>query len=459
MAFWLRTTFGWGLALAQLALAATDRAAVAADPVAPGFRRLDGRHLTLITDLPASVDVDELPQVFDAAFPQWCEYFALDAQQHADWHATGYLMQSKERFQQAGYWRADLPPFPNGYSTGKEFWLHNQTSPYYRRHLLLHEGVHSFMYQLIGTVGPSWYIEGIAELLATHRWHDGQLTVNYFPASAAEVPGLARIELVQGDVKQHKCLSLADVLAYDNRAHQQVQAYAWSWALAALLDGSDHYRARFRQSSAAVREGKFAVRFRQLFDDDWSRLDDDWQALIANLEYGYDFSRMASEFADGQPLPAAGTKATVAADRGWQSSGVHVEAGQRYRLAASGRYQIGQKPSTWWCEPAGVTIRYHHGQPLGMLLAAIRPDGPQPNVGCGSEAGCWAQPIAVGLAAVLAPQRSGTLYLRINEPASELADNAGTLSVAIDEVAPGGEARPAKGQAKPKRGARDAQPR
>src|ERR1700722_17669430 len=177
MPFWLRTLLFFAVAWTMSALAVPQCCACAAEPLAAGFRQLEGKHLTLITDVPASPEVDELPQAFDAAFPQWCEYFSLDAKQHADWHVTGYLMQAKEHFQQAGYWRPDLPAFPNGYSQGKEFWLHNQTSPYYRRHLLLHEGVHSFMYTLIGTVGPPWYMEGIAELLATHRWQDGRIQV------------------------------------------------------------------------------------------------------------------------------------------------------------------------------------------------------------------------------------------------------------------------------------------
>ncbi len=417
----------------------------AAEPAA-GFRKIEGQHLTLITDLAPSPDVDELPRVLDAAFGQWCEYLSLDAARHADWHATGYLMQSKQRFQQAGYWRDDLPPFPNGFSTGKEFWLHNQTSPYYRRHLLLHEGVHSFMYQLIGTAGPPWYMEGIAELLATHRWQDGQLTVGYFPHDSAEVPGLGRIQLIQADVAAGKGLSVSQVLAYDSRAHMQVQPYAWSWALAAFLDGHPRYHDRFRQAADFVRQGKFEARFRELFAADWPQLCDEWQVFAANLDYGYDFAHMAIDFRPGKPLPAGGAEAVVAADRGWQSSGVRVEAGKQYRLRASGRYRIGEKPSTWWCEPGGVTIRYNQGRPLGMLLAAIHADRARQTADAGSDLSSLSQPAGVGLATLLAPAQSGTLYFRVNEPAGELADNLGQLTVEIGEWDSASEDRPAKPQ-------------
>ena len=41
-----------------------------------GIRRLTGKHLTLYTDLPTQREVDELPEVFDRAVPQWCEAVA-----------------------------------------------------------------------------------------------------------------------------------------------------------------------------------------------------------------------------------------------------------------------------------------------------------------------------------------------------------------------------------------------
>ena len=157
-------------------------------------------------------DLDDLPKTFDAAFPLWCRYFGLDAGKLADWHVTGYLMKSRERFERAGYWQADLPPFSNGFSAGQKFWLYDQASPYYRRHLLLHEGVHSFMYLLLGQGGPTRYMEGMAELLATHHWQDGQLQVGYFPASSGEVQQLGRIEIIQNAVAAGHRRGLDDVL-------------------------------------------------------------------------------------------------------------------------------------------------------------------------------------------------------------------------------------------------------
>ena len=58
-----------------------------------------------------------------------------------------------------------------------------------------------------------------------------------FPARAAEVPKLGRIEIVQNDFANHRALKLGEVLAYDLHAHLKEEPYGWSWAAVAFLDG------------------------------------------------------------------------------------------------------------------------------------------------------------------------------------------------------------------------------
>ncbi len=342
----------------------------------PGFRQLEGRHLTLITDVGPKEDLDELPKAFDAAFPLWCRYFGLDPAKLADWHVTGYLMKSREHFEQAGYWQEGLPPFLNGFSAGQKFWLYDQKSSYYRRHLLLHEGVHSFMYLLVGQ-GPPGYMEGMAELLATHHWQNGQLEVGYFPAAAAEVQQLGRIEIIQNALSAGHRRSLHDVLTMRGLTVIDNDIYGWSWGLAAFLDGHPRYRERFRTLHRFLRSADFETEFRRLYAADWDQLNADWQAFVSTVDYGYDFDRMAIDFRPGRPLVAAEGRATIDVEHGWQSSRLRLEAGKTYELSASGRYQLAREPAVWWCEPGGVTIRYYHGQPLGILLGVVDADPPQ----------------------------------------------------------------------------------
>ena len=95
-----------------------------------------------------------------------------------------------------------------------------------------------------------------------------------------------------------------------------------------------------------------------------------WQLFLLQLEYGYDLEREAIVYEPPGTALADSREMRVRADRGWQSAGVRVEAGQTYVLEAAGRYQVAHEPQVWWCEPGGVTIRYYRGRPLGMLLAA-----------------------------------------------------------------------------------------
>jgi hypothetical protein len=164
----------------------------------------------------------------------------------------------------------------------------------------------------------------------------------------------------------------------------------------------------------------------EVFKNDWEQLSEEWQVFIAGLEYGYDVSRTTIDFTPGSPLPEKGGDVVVAADRGWQNSGILLQAGVKYQLKASGRYQVANKPKIWWCEPGGVSIRYYQGRPLGVLLAAVRPDNPDEK-----RQSVFLMPITVGLGTTIVPEQSGTLFLKINDSAAELDDNAGELRVVI----------------------------
>jgi hypothetical protein len=337
-------------------------------------------------------------------------------------------MGDKQKFQNVGLMPADLPPFLHGYYRSGRVWLYEQPSDYYRRHLLLHEGTHAFTDAALGGCGPPWYLEGIAELLATHSWIDGKLKLNVFPTRREDVPLWGRIKVVRDAIDAGQPRTLYDVLDYGATAHRQAEPYAWCWALAAFLDGHPRYHERFQKLPTLVRDANFNQKVRELFGDDWQQLVDEWQVFAANLEYAYDFDRAAIEFKVGQPLPAAGATVTIAADRGWQSSGYQLEAGKSYRITATGRFQLAKKPRPWISEPNGVSIRYSQGKPLGILLGAVYSPSKDPKARV-----ALAIPLTIGLGAALKPDHSGTLYLRVNDSLAELADNAGKVDVRIVE--------------------------
>lgn len=421
-----------------------------------GIRKLESRHLVLYTDLPASEAIDALPQVFDQAVPLWAAYFGVSQKQTANWRVRAFLVGDREKFAALDL----LPPdvaLLHGYSIGSDLWVSEQGSDYYRRHLMLHEGTHAFMNQFLGGCGPGWYMEGVAELLGTHRVGAGSrpaaqvprqgagkeeldLQLGIMPRSREEVSMLGRIKLVQDALAADGALTLPAVMEIDNRKQLGNDAYAWCWAAAKFLDAHPRYRGRFRKLQRQVRNDEFNEVARREFGRDWEKLKAEWLAFVTTLEHGYDFERMAIDFRPGTPLRGQPRTATIAADRGWQSSGVLLEAGKTYRVSASGRYQIAIEDvngvqTPWPSEAGGVTIEYHAGHPLGMLLGAIVEGGGGKSEGGGQATanGGFARPFEIGLGTTITPKRSGTLYLRVNDSAARLGDNRGALTIRVED--------------------------
>lgn len=414
-------------------LANVDEQKVAAE----GIRRLAGKRLVLYTDLPARREIDELPELFDQAYPAWCKFFGVEPAQPDRWQAVGCLIADKARFERAGLLPNALPKFANGYSVGRCLWLFDQTSPYYRRHLLLHEGAHAFMDTVLESGGPPWYVEGLAELLGTHRWQEGKLALGVVPKNSDETPRLGRIEMIQKAFAAGKALDLGQVLAFGPQAHLEVEPYAWCWAAATLLDRSPDTHDRFRAMARSASPKDVPKTLAAVDPGGALQLAERWQVFMADLDYGYDFNRNQADLrpSNAPPLAAPAT-AILQADRGWQNTGLHLQGGRHYRIAARGRFQVateadplaaGGPPAIWWSEAGGVTLRYHRGRPLGELLAAIRPNDFDP----AQELTPLAHPQPVGLGGEFTPPRSGTLFLKINDAPGELADNAGSLEVEV----------------------------
>lgn len=398
------------------------------------LRIVDGQHLRLVTDLPSSPAIDELPRVVDAAIDQWAEYFEVPSEELADWKVQAYLIGKREPFDVLGLMPKGHDEFPHGLSMGYEVWLHEQPSDYYRRHLLLHEVTHSFMSTLLGGCGPGWYMEGIAEMFGTHDWDaaTGKLQLAAMPANRETVPMWGRIKALRDAYADDRALNVPAVMQIDNREILADASYAWVWALAKWLDAHPRYRDRFRKLKDQVLSDGFNDLLRKAYADDWNDLQLEWQQFIATIDYGYDIERAALVFAAEKALPSSGDEISVAVDRGWQSTGYRVEAGRPYELTATGRYVIGREPdgTPWPCEANGITLDYHAGRPLGILLAAIDPGGDSTD-----RAQAYVEPIVVGSRTKFTAQHDGTLWLRVNDSPAQLAENDGEVRV---RVAPGG---------------------
>lgn len=383
-----------------------------------GIRAVETEHATLVTDSAASPAIDALPRLIDLAVPLWAARFG-DATP-VDWRLRVYLIEDEVKFRSLGLWPEKSPDFPHGLSLGHEVWLRQQTSDYYRRHLLLHEGTHSYMSTRLGSCGPGWYMEGMAELCGTHswdgRWGEQSLRLAVMPSSKETAPDWGRVRLVRDAVAAGRRLSIDAVRKIDNRVVLEAESYAWVWALCHFLDHHPAYRERFGLLPGSVTSDDFDRRLRRLYSEDRDRRDQEWRLFLETLCYGHDLQREAIQWTVS-PGPIA-----VDADRGWQSTGRRVEAGQTYRIEAEGRFTIGAEPdgTPWPCEANGITLAYHAGRPLGELLATVD-----------AGAGAFAEWTPIGVGANYTPPATGTLFLRLNDSPASLAENTGSVRVAV----------------------------
>jgi hypothetical protein len=400
----------------------------AESPPPSGIRQVVGRHLTLMTDLPADSDIDQLPRVFDAAVEQWCEYFRVPRERAQSWKMVGYLIQDRDRFLAAGLIPNDLPRFLNGYQRGDRFWFHEQPSAFYRRHLMLHEGTHGFMNKFLGGCGPPWYMEGMAEYLATHEWDGGTLTMATMPRHKDNVPHWGRIRIIREEFAAGRGLSFVEIMRFSPTAHLRVEPYAWCWAIALFLDRHPDYQKAFREIrlKAADDSLEFSRTFLRRLGKPLPEIELRWQDFIRQLDYGYDVPRALLRFATTRSLDPRGTELTMQADQGWQSSGITVDPGRTYELTASGRFQVHDVPRPWLSEPQGVTLRYIEGKPLGALLAAVVPVSD-----IAGAAMALQNPQLVGKQAELTVTKPGTLFFKINDSPAELAGNRGEINVRV----------------------------
>jgi hypothetical protein len=396
-----------------------------------GIHRYESRRLRLYTDIDAKIAAG-LPGVIDQAYEAWEAYFGPLPPDRArrDFQITGYIMADRQRFEECGLIPRDLPPFLHGRHRGAEFWMHDQSSEYYRRHLMIHEATHCFMTIMPNVILPAWYLEGMAELFGMHDVAEsGKVEFRVLPANAGH---WGRIRLMQEMVAAGAVKGVDDVTRLKSDDFLKDGAYAWAWGLCQFLDGHPRYRMRFRELARQLDGAPFGAATRTLFVADAHELREEWLQFAVAVCYGYDFEHAAIEFRSGMPLAPGETRTvTIAADRGWQASGAAVAVGKEYEVVARGRYMLAAQPKPWDCEPQGISFRYFDGEPLGRLMAAIRPEPVTEN----SAAQPW-KTVAIGRRQTFVAASNGTVYFRVNDFWNELADNAGTVEIEIREISP-----------------------
>lgn len=444
-----------------------------------GIRRIEGKNVTLTTDLPPSPGVDQIPAALDAAIPHICRFFNVDEQKFENWKINAFLMGNVDSFIDIGV--LDGPPrFLYGYSVCDRIFAKDQKIEYYNRFLLLHELVHSFMHEVFGDLRPRWYSEGSAEYLALHRWKPAtkSIEIAQFQTDPDATPGFGRLQEIREIVRSGKAPTLREILAFQPRDYVRVSTYAWSWALVAFLNESPKYRDVAERLPYWSTHSDPSRVFVETLGDRWGEFENDWADFVGRIDFKYDFEATAIEATPGRPFDEAAAETggavvvEAAANRGWQNSGVALEAGTTYRLATAGRFALNVEEAgkKLEFEAPGATFRYVEGAPLGRLLAVVVPlesttfeDFYSLKSADGESAAKFGGGLmransvkreksaprgtlepwdaAVGFetaTTTLTPERSGTLFFRVNDAPGNLAKNSGRVKIQIKRAASSG---------------------
>ena len=404
-----------------------------------GIQRYESKRLILFTDIDP-VQARELVKLVDQVYPAWELQFGKlpEARDKSEFQITGYLMQDPDKFLKAGLLRRNPASIVHGQNDGYEFWMHDQEWDYYREHLLLHEATHCVTQCPEGAdqeIRPLWFIEGMAEYFGTHQLVETGIPVKktlkfgVIPPSAESAHGFGRIEMIRAECEAGRALSAADVLELGAKefSESRTTPYAWSWALCTFLATHPATAEEYR----TVCQQWDTVQFQRTFDQFWAKhktvIDSDWELFRESLCYGFDLPRGATTRGEATPLATgASREVKLLADHGWQGTGIAVRAGQSIHISATGRVTLHQTTQPWVSEPAGISIRYSEGRPIGRLLAAVQRSTPAPS----GPVRHW-QFFDIAAGTTLKVAEAGTLYLRVNDRWNELADNTGEYRVQI----------------------------
>lgn len=436
-----------------------------------GLNILASRRLILVTDIPVE-EVRDLPPLADSLFD------ALERDlgpvppdiAEKEFQVTGYLIGISERFRQASLLPPEEYPIRHGRHIGYQFWMNDQSSPYYRRHLLLHEFVHCFMMCIHGMrdIPPLWYTEGIAEYFATHAFSgsDGSAGFGILPPEVKGFEGWGRIQTIRQAAEfirapgwqlvgrpdrssatkgvreteprsrrpvtrnSESGLSLDAVMYPDNTSFLRDIDYAQAWALVWLIRNHPELVPHFESFRTVRSLRQFRDAEQEVPEWVFQRMRILWPLYLDSLEEGFDGARSFPvlnpplEFVAGDDRQAR--RIQVDSARGWQSAGMLFRAGRTLCMQATGRFAVHDDPRPWISEPQGITIDYYRGRPLGELHVMVI-----------SSAGD-ASPVKhiVGRETELLLESDSELWFQVNDSAASRQGNSGLLEITLTMKAP-----------------------
>ena len=392
-----------------------------------GFLQLHGKYIDITTDLPDSRALEQLPAAFDTAAEQWLKLFNADPHQLANRKATAYLMQDASRFRSAGFLTSAVPVFREGYQFHDSIFCNAQSSEYYQRHLLLHEGWHWFVSNTLGNYGPTWWMEGTAEWQATHDWDGENLRNAIVPRSRESSAYWGRLLTIKTDLNNDQAPSLPTILNAVDKLPSIESTYAWSWAAIDFFANHPRYQGEFNKLLLRPITSNANINREVLgwIGEDLGLVQSEFNGFVSELDYGVEAASVIVDLkADESELPQNG-KLAVQAGLGWQALLI-TKSERAIELHATGRCVLQSSPYRFESEPQGITLRYVKGRPMGMLLGSV-----VPRKAALDQTRRWTS-IGVGPAAKVSLPSASILLLRVNDDNRELADNRGAYMLSFE---------------------------
>lgn len=307
----------------------------------------------------------------------------------------------------------------------------------------LHEAVHAYCALTFGRTGPTWYSEGMAEM--GNYWRQNDSSVKLEP-------------IVLHYLQNAETKKLSEIVYGAQISGDSWREYAWRWALCHLLANNPNYANRFRPLGLALLNKK-NVDFKQVYGAMFQEIVFEYEFFIRHLDQGlrsdlisFDWKRKFRKSRGNSRV-----RARTLAGRGWQPSGLMVDAEIEYQYSVEGHWKLAKKGPELDAD-GNVILPPPTSEPAGNdnVVASAKPAAEKPDdASGGNEAPSAGQLVGIVLiydedagyrlskpfnlgryGTFTAPAR-GNLYLRCNDKWNEIADNSGTISASIKEQGKG----------------------
>lgn len=283
----------------------------------------------------------------------------------------------------------------NGFSKGDQVVLRSVVYATADHGTPQHEAVHAYCAQAFGRTGPVWYSEGMAEM--GQYWKDGEKAVNAH-------------DVVVEYIRKSKPKSLNEIVNGNETTGDSWQNYAWRWALCHLLANNPNYAAQFHPLGMSLLTKKGDLTFENVYGQMADKISFEYLFFLEHMEKGYRVDLCAFDWKRKfARATSSGVSSVCDAGKGWQPTGLMLEDGKEYTVAAAG---------TWKLSPTGQSLTAAGGdEGKGKLMGVVLK---------GFEMG---EPFPIGGEDSFKAPSDGNLWVRCEDAWGEIADNKGKLNL------------------------------